>query len=158
MHPKISALIFKYYAQYSTYAGPSCHWLDWESLGTSHGVSQSCSRVSWCSSPANHMPLGKGNLYYAITSRLKGILHRNCGNRKSEHSVQRCKLQRKGYSYTEPSPCILDCWTAQSDAQIRGEESQTQPGYCSRLRPNPSSSWCHYNRDDIQTHPLSIAK
>lgn len=67
MYPKISALIFTYYAQYSTYAGPSCHWLDWESLGTSHGVSQSCSEVSWCSSPANHMPLSKGNLYYAIT-------------------------------------------------------------------------------------------
>lgn len=34
-----------------TYVGPSCRWLDSRSWDRGRGVSQSYSRVSWCSSP-----------------------------------------------------------------------------------------------------------
>lgn len=58
--------------------------------------------------------------------------------------------------YTAPSPCRWDSLRAPTDGQIPGEEYRTQPGCCSRLRPSPSSNWCHCNRDNIQRGRLSI--
>lgn len=58
--------------------------------------------------------------------------------------------------YIALSLCRWDSQRAPTDGRIPGEGSRTQPGCCSRLRPSPSSNWCHCNRDNIQTGRLSI--
>lgn len=59
---------------------------------------------------------------------------------------------------TAPFQCRWDYWTAPSDGQIPGEESQTQPECCFQLRPTPSSNWCHCNMDSIQARKYHLLR
>lgn len=107
------------------------------------------------------------NSHCNINLRLKSIMQRSGGGSRNLWSWKIPHISFQNFSkivvnrtviqswecdfYIAPSLCRRDSWRAPSDGQIQGEGSRTQPECCSRLRPSPSSNWCHCNRDNMHT-------